>query len=60
MVPELMVMWAVQQWAEARRVSEAYNTASGIGKGGMAALNDIEKNDGTGTYRASNSAGIVR
>ncbi|KAL4261375.1 hypothetical protein AB1N83_008264 [Pleurotus pulmonarius] len=47
MVPELMVMWAVQQWAEARRVSEAYNTASGIGKGGMAALNDIEKNDGT-------------
>lgn len=60
MVPELMVMWAVQQWAEARRVSEAYNTASGIGKGGMAALNDIEKNDGTGTYRVSNSAGIVR
>ncbi|KAG9224719.1 hypothetical protein PTI98_010125 [Pleurotus ostreatus] len=47
MVPELMVMWAVQQWAEARRVSEAYNAANGIGKGGMAALNDVEKNDGT-------------
>ncbi|KAF7424265.1 hypothetical protein PC9H_009571 [Pleurotus ostreatus] len=51
MVPELMVMWAVQQWAEARRVSEAYNAANGIGKGGMAALNDVEKNDGTGTDR---------
>lgn len=41
LVPELMVMWAVQQWAEARQVSEAYRKA--CARGESISTNDIDK-----------------